>query len=187
MEISLADKRVYKAIKSVFSDFAEIGRESFAKEWKSLDKEKRNDAVRAEIYLKKVASNPQEFFSRAATERTWSAKIRAYQQHGGYKSDDRDAVAFIVGSPKTDVDNNVRPMFVKNSNLFSLFRDFTGMVQDWEYCRTSRKKADIEKAQVLANKIFEMKEKIEDKKNQKASRFVAWELLKNIKRTFGNY
>ena len=74
MEISLADKRVYKAIKSVFSDFAEIGRESFAKEWRSLDKEKQYDAARAKIYLKKVASNPQDFFSRAATERTWSAK-----------------------------------------------------------------------------------------------------------------
>lgn len=183
MEQYLTEHKVYKAIKSVFSHFGDCAHENLAKYWKKLGQQEQYKAGRAQVYLKNLARNPQKYFSRAETGRAWAARIRAYQQHGGFKSENRDAVAFIVGSPKMEVDRNVRSAFVNNPELSGLFSKFTGLVLDWEYSRTLKKKEDREKAQNAAKEILKMETEIENLKNNNVGRYAVWEFIKNIKRT----
>ena len=182
----MEERRVYRAVKVAIADILMMAREELFAVWKNLDKKEHYRIGRAQVFLKKIANRPQDYLSRASTEKVWMNKINAYQKQGGYKADDIKAVSRIVGSPADDVYSKVYPMFrhLKSSVSRQLLKDLFVLVQEWEYKRTAKDKAEVIKADNIAKKIFEMREKIESKKNSKRSKMAVWEIWKNAKRTF---
>lgn len=180
--------RVYRAIKISLRDILVMAREELAVVWKNLDKTNHYKAGRAQVYLKNVANRPQDYFSRANTEQEWEKRIRDYQKQGGFKSKDRKAVAYIVGGPAHEVELKAYPLFMhsRGSVARELLRDLLALVQEWEYKRTSKDKAEVAEADKIANKIFAMRERIESKKYSKKSNMAVWEMWKGIKRTFAH-
>ena len=91
-----------------------------------------------------------------------------------------------MGGPAREGELKVYPLFMhsRGSVAKQLLRELLELVQEWEYKRTSKDKAEVAEADKIANKIFAMRERIESKKYSKNSNMAGGEMWMSIKRTF---
>lgn len=178
--------KVYRVIKMSLRDILFMARGELASAVvrKNLDQTNYHKAMRAHGYLLNVANRPQDYFSRDNTEQEWEKRIRDYQKQGGFLSNDRKAVAYIVGGPAREVELKAEPLFVYNRGCYArkLLRDLLVLVQEWEYKRTSKDKAEVAEADKIANKIFAMREKTKSIKYYKNGHLALWAMYMGMGR-----
>ena len=124
---------VYNDIKRALFNYYVLIRADLKKRWKTLPKIARRDAVVALRYLEGVFNNPKKYFSRADTQGDWNNRAVEYA-----KENDIGAVDafYIVHGPREQFAENVKNACFSSELYHNLYK-LAGLIQNWEYDRTS--------------------------------------------------
>lgn len=174
-----SEKEIYLAISAAFEAFYILARRIVKIAWKKMSKKGRYDSGRALIFVKNLATDPAECFSRSKTEKAWERRAAAFLKARKISSADEasgkswkfsppDSAFYRVSTPRNLVANKAQAAFHDDFILLTNFEDFCGHVQDWEYDRTYSEDSPIGKFGLIgvedsARKILEESEKIQRK------------------------
>ena len=147
----MTNDNVYNAIKSALFNYYYLMRADLKKRWKSLSKKDRREAVAALRYLENVFNNPSMYFSRAATQDAWNNRAVEYAKSKGIGVVDS---FYIVHGPREQFIENVKNACYSH-DLYSGLYKLVGLIQNWEYDRTSARSYVRENSQKFADKIIE--------------------------------
>lgn len=147
----MTNDNVYNAIKSALFNYYYLMRADLKKRWKSLPKKDRREAVAALRYLENVFNNPAAYFSRAATQDVWNKRAVEYAKSKGIGVVDS---FYIVHGPREQFIENVKNACYLPELYQDLYK-FAGVIQNWEYDRTSVRPCVRDNSQKFADKIIE--------------------------------
>ena len=124
---------IYAQMKIALFNYYYLIRADLKKRWKSLPKKDRREAVAALRYLEGVFKNPTAHFSRAATQDVWNNRAVEYAKSKGIGVVD---AFYIVHGPREQFIENVKNACYSHE-LYSDLYKLAGLMQNWEYDRTS--------------------------------------------------
>lgn len=124
---------VYNDMKKALFNYYVLIRADLKKRWKSLPKMARREAVVSLRYLENVFNNPKKYFSRADTQGDWNNRAIEYA-----KAKDIGPVDafYIVHGPREQFIENVKNACYSSELYHELYK-LAGLMQNWEYDRTS--------------------------------------------------
>lgn len=146
------ESNVYSAIKSGFSDFRILARASLKQKWPKMSIGDRYAVGRALVFINRVATNPEKYFSREKTCNDWVARGDKWNMEHGLPKGDFHAF-YIVPSPTDVVVNESAAAFIADGNLMRKYYNFCKDIQNWEYDRTASKSCFRERAYEFGDKI----------------------------------
>lgn len=146
----MTNDNVYNAIKSALFNYYYLMRADLKKRWKSLPKKDRREAVAALRYLENVFNNPAAYFSRAATQDAWNNRAVEYAKSKGTGIVDS---FYIVHGPREQFIENVKNACYSHEMYSDLYK-LAGVIQNWEYDRTSARSYVRENSQKFADEII---------------------------------
>ena len=171
------EQEVYNAVKAGFMAYKDLARIRIAQTWDKKSPTERVAAARALVYLGRVARNPAEYFSRAATEEDWLWRANSFAREKGIGA---NYAFYIVPDPTIMVLNNVPGAF--DAKTSSDFFYFCSLVQKWEYNRTDNKAASDFIAAQSANKIIKLAERVSNQAKKIAQFNNAMKPVMQVKR-----
>ena len=124
---------IYAQMKIALFNYYYLIRADLKKRWKNLTKEERREAVGGLRYLEGVFKNPAEHFSRAATQNAWNNRAVKYAKDKCIGVAD---AFYIVHGPREQFIENVKNACYSHE-LYSDLYKLAGLMQNWEYDRTS--------------------------------------------------
>lgn len=124
---------IYAQMKIALFNYYYLIRADLKKRWKILTKEERREAVGGLRYLEGVFKNPAAHFSRAATQDAWNNRAVEYAKSKGIGVVDS---FYIVHGPREQFIENVKNACYSHE-LYSDLYKLAGLMQNWEYDRTS--------------------------------------------------
>lgn len=69
---------VRNAIKQGLKNYADLARVLMKRCWKNMNLQQRCDAARSLVFMENVAKNPDAYFSRETTEKSWHERAEEY-------------------------------------------------------------------------------------------------------------
>lgn len=155
MQKDFSEEKVYSDIKSGLGSFRVLAKASLAKRWKALSRSQKYDAGRALVKIADVAKYPENYFSRAATEKYYMNRIKNWIEKNNISPENAKCAFYMVWRPLDYVVNDAEDAFLYNANLRCAFYNFCDLVQDWEYGRTADGEKGRSSFTFLAEKIEE--------------------------------
>ena len=140
---------VYNDMKKALFNYYVLIRADLKKRWKNLPKMARRDAVVALRYLEQVFNDPKKYFSRADTQASWNNRAVEYAKAKGITAVD---AFYIVHSPRDQFAENVKNACYSSEFYRELYK-LAGLMQNWEYDRTSNRASFRDNAPRFANEI----------------------------------
>ncbi len=140
---------VYNDIKKALFNYYVLVRSDLKKHWKSLPKTARRDAGVALRYLEGVFNNPKKYFSRADTQGDWNNRAVEYAKENGIGPVD---AFYIVHGPREQFAETVKNACYSSELYHDLYK-LAGLIQNWEYDRTSNRASFRDNAQRFADEI----------------------------------
>lgn len=141
---------IYTQVKIALFNYYYLIRADLKKRWKNLPKGERREAVVALRYLEDVFYNPAKYFSRAATQDAWNNRAVEYAQENFVKPAD---AFYVVHGPREQFIENVKNACYSHEMYSNLYK-LAGVIQNWEYDRTSRQAYTRDGAQKFADEII---------------------------------
>lgn len=146
---------IYTQMKIALFNYYYLMRADLKKRWKSLPKKDRREAVAALRYLENVFNNPAAYFSRAATQDVWNNRAVEYAKSKGIGIVDS---FYIVHGPREQFIENVKNACYLPELYQDLYK-FAGLIQNWEYDRTSARSYVRDNSDKFAKEIVNVARK----------------------------
>lgn len=146
---------IYAQVKIALFNYYYLIRADLKKRWKNLTKVERREAVGALRYLENVFKNPSKYFSRATTQEAWNNRATEYAKEKSISVTD---AFYIVHGPREQFIENVKNACYSHE-LYSDLYKIAGVIQNWEYDRTSLRPYIRENSDKFAEEIVNVARK----------------------------
>ena len=175
MTKKITERDIYDAIKSAFESLMVLSKAELKKRWKNETTDRKYAAGRALVQLGKMAKEPEQHFSRAATGAVWEQRVKDWGQKNNIPKDRLFDGYYIVPSPTTIALDKVEWIFgiTCNHDLYREFWNLAEAVQNWEYNRTSQNPNQRYVASRDAERIIERSKRLKALAGVKSANCVA--------------